>query len=414
MKLRPSGSATIYGSIDQLLSGMSNVAFVLGVALVSSPMEFGAVSVSLIAATGLLTVSRASLGNQIAIAAAAGATTIRHVAERTSALVIATSPFITIVVATTGFVFGRGTATTAVAWLALAAPIVLFQDQLRFEASALAKSHLALLSDMVWVAITGLGYIGLQFGFVRLSPAGVVALWLAGALLAAVCLIVTLRHRPIMRGLMSWARTSHVYLMHSVGGSIASATANIARASLVGAWLGPAAVGALSAGQMLMTPLNLLAALIPFALTPRIAAAVSKNRILPAYGLVGAIMAIIASLWGIACSMVSETTGVLVLGPSWTEATPLIFPMTLLSIGVLLTTCALSVTLIDGRTRLFARASVLAAIASIVVALLLLLAGADVRILAWGQAVLVVSVSAILWIVLIATRTAKQPESRVL
>lgn len=215
-----------------------------------------------------------------------------------------------------------------------------------------------------------------------------VGFWLVGCLAAFGTLAIYLKWRPVLRGLWHWFRANASFLVNATGGTAAIAAANTLRVFSIGAIVGPLAVGALAAGQLLMTPLNLLVAVIPFIAMPLVVRkGGSRNagvaRI--AYLKVALGSFALSIVWWAACLAIPDRIGSSFLGEAWKWAEGLLTPMILMSIGILLTASASSLLLTIGRSKIYAISSICIALASSGAALIVSLGSGGVEALAWAQ-----------------------------
>jgi O-antigen/teichoic acid export membrane protein len=383
--------------VDQVVSGLSNVALAVAAARVGTPAQFGVLSASVVALTALLAVSRVGLGNSVTMAGRSGDEMVRTVAGRSMALLVCLAPLLMIFVLSVAWVAGASQAAPVAVLLAVAAPIILVQDLLRFQSSALRRTAWALTADLSWLLVMGLI---IAWGILTGRGIGLVAVtaaWLAGAAVALALLAGVLGTSPMLRGLGAWAQSHGRFLVNSMGGTAAVSAANVGRVSLIGAAQGPVAVGSLSAGQLIMTPLNLLAALIPFAMTPVIARRSGSGSATRAYGLVAACTSVAGAAWWAACAAIPDTAGTALLGEMWAPAIALLAPMALLSIGVLLNAAAGSLLLFLGRSRAYAGVTLAMATLSLVGTVLTLNLGGGVSALAWTQTGVVLTTACVGW-----------------
>jgi O-antigen/teichoic acid export membrane protein len=382
---------------DQVLSGLSNVIFAVAVARFGTPTEFGVLSAGLVALTALLSIARTGLGNAVTMAARTDDTAVRSMAAHALAFLICLAPLAAAFVVSVAWVAGASQAWTVGLLLAVATPIVLAQDLLRYLASALGRPVWALVADTTWLLVMGLIIAGSSLLRISLGLGPVAVGWIVGAAVALVMLALALRAVPHFRELRAWAAAQGGFLLHAMGGTAAVSSANVGRVSMIGAARGPVAVGSLSAGQLIMTPLNVVAALIPFAVTPVIArrsGAASASR---AYALVAAGSTLVGLAWWAICAMVPEDLGSAVLGEMWGPAISLVAPMALLSIGVLLNVSAQSLLLFMGRTRSYGAVSLTLAALSLIGTVMTLHLGGAVRELAWAQTAAVLMAAALGW-----------------
>ena len=158
--------------------------------------------------------------------------------------------------------------------VAVATPVVLLQDIVRFGAAAAGQPLTALVSDAVWVAVMA---VPLLLGW-RLSEGLALGLWLGGAVAALVTAVVMFGQRPRWRaGLAELRRRDRVGESVTLG-SVIMLVSSLLVLLLVSRVLGPAAAGALRAAATTMGPVNVLLAFTGLGLVPVL---VKRRRALP-------------------------------------------------------------------------------------------------------------------------------------
>ncbi len=388
---------TAWGIADQIVSGLSNVALAIAGASVSTTEEFGVLSAAIIALTGLVSVSRAGLGNAVAIAARAGDGPVRADAGHGAALLCCLAPALAAFVAGVAWITGSSATAGVVVLMGLAAPVVLIQDLLRFQASALSRSAAAFVADLACLVLMAILLATVLIANMQLDLVTVTAAWVAGAVFAMAILAGHLRMVPRIAGLAGWSRARGSFLLHAAGGTGAVSAANVGRVTLIGSARGASAVGSLAGGQLLMTPLNLLVALIPFAATPVIARRVGGTSAVRSYASV-ALGGTIAGLgwWGV-CAAIPDGVGQAVLGDVWAPAIALLAPMALLSIGVLVNASGMSLLLYQGRPRAYGAVAITVASLNLLGTVAALRLGGQVWELAWTQTAVVLVGTVLSW-----------------
>lgn len=382
---------------DQIASGMSNLALPLLAAHYASPSQFGTLSAGLTTLVACLSVTRASLGNLIALASSSGGHAIRAASAYATGFLVFCAPAVTMMVAIPPLVAGGGQSLPTISVLAFSAPIVLIQDLLRFEASALASPGIAFAADCIWLGIVGFFALAWGASNAVIGLAAISLIWSLGALASMLMLGARLKSLPRFTGMSNWMRQQGPYLLSTIGSTAVVALTNVARVGMIGGVLGPAAVGALAAGQLIMTPLNLLVALIPFAATPVIAH--GRHSVSPslAYALLAGASICASTIWWLLCLGSPGGLGLWILGNQWFAANALLAPMALLSIGVLVTACGTSLLLLLGRHRSFSAVALGVSTSSILGTVWCLGAAGGVQQLAWTQTAVVLLGSALAW-----------------
>lgn len=384
--------------LDQATSSLSNVLVVFLAVRTMSTSDFGLLSAAMVACTALLMVSRATLGSSVAFAAADGLRGVADEARVSMGVLVLLGPACFGLVLFTAWVVA-GDYPPAFVWIvALTTPVVLVQDQLRFAASAAKTPGTALAADVLWVAIVLAIPITSAYASTPWTTTSLLGAWAAGALLASALLVARLRLLPSIRGLRHWVATTGRARLQTATGASIRAVSGVARLSAIGALAGTAVLGALSAGQLLMTPLNLLAALIPFGLAPIAARRQMRGgdsrRI---YVGAGALLGAVALGWGVICALIPEDVGAQLLGPSWDAAESLIWPMTVMSSAILVTTAGFYALLSAGQSHHYMRVQVLFAALSLGAAVAIAALDGSTATFAWTEAAVVWLVAALTW-----------------
>ena len=255
---------SIATAVDQVASSASNAVLVLAVAGVSGTRELGAFGVAYAALTMLVTIQRGMFAVHISLKADQPVAVTAE-AQRALASLILLSPVSAAVVLVAG-VLGWQELGAAGALLAVATPIVLLQDCLRFTAIAHQRAGVTLLADSVWFA-AGLGALAWRW-IGEPTMGDVVALWAAGAAAALILLAGRLRIRPDFHRLLPWLAGSWRGRIHLSLGAVVGAASVAVAAACVGAFAGTSVYGALAGAGQLMAPINVLVALIPLAVLP--------------------------------------------------------------------------------------------------------------------------------------------------
>lgn len=202
--------------------------------------------------------------------------------------------------------------------LAIALPVLLVHDCLRFAAFSQARGNVALVSDMVWVAGVGVA-MGTAIA-VGTSSVGLLLLaWGAPALAGAMWSSARLGVIPDPRGAFIWWRSQRELAPRYLGEFAASSGAGQVAQYLVGAIAGLVAAGALRAGQVLLGPLNVLfmgtqAVVIPEAVGLARRSAQSLVRLSV---IVSSVLTAAAVTWGIGVTLLPGSVGRALLGESW-------------------------------------------------------------------------------------------------
>ena len=146
------------GLVDQGMSSLSNVLAVIMVAQSLSAPAFGSFSVTYAVLIFLLTLSRSYFGTQLTLTDSHAAAWERASSALGAVLLLA--PVLVVATGGIGLLLSNQTDFAIAIAVAVAAPLVCLQDLLRYVAVAVGSPHVALASDTVWAAITGVAALG--------------------------------------------------------------------------------------------------------------------------------------------------------------------------------------------------------------------------------------------------------------
>lgn len=295
---------------DQVLSSVSNVLAVVLVARALGADDFGRFALGYAVLTVVLSLSRAYLGTQVSLAP-----TVADARSGTAALLGALtllSPAIAgLVLAVSVLAAGSSDLATLVI-VSLAAPVVCLQDIVRSGVAASAQPWAAFVSDAVWVGVMAAPFL------VGADPGATAALllWLGGAGLALVVILVLARQRPDLRGGLRAVRTRH-----TMGASVALGTAVNTLGSfwlllVVSRSIGPEATGALRGAATTMGPVNVLINFAGLGLTPALVRR-PRSQDLRFCLRTGAAMLTLTAGWVALLLLLPRSAGEALLGDSW-------------------------------------------------------------------------------------------------
>lgn len=236
-------------TVDQVLSGVANVATLVWVAHATSPIAFGEFSL----------VMMVFMVAQVAFRSLVSTTVLVHPEDAddrarsvlASAVVLSCSAGLVCILAALSLrAVGSGLGVPLII-LGLALPLLLVQDVGRYLAIARQRPSYAVLLDLVWIA-------GLVVGFPVLQVLGsatldrLVAVWAAAGVVAG--LVVLLQYGVPARDGLQWVRDRWDFSWRSmVSGLTASATV-LVTASLMTLFSSAVAVAAFRAATLLASP----------------------------------------------------------------------------------------------------------------------------------------------------------------
>jgi O-antigen/teichoic acid export membrane protein len=318
-----SRSAFGWGLVDQVLSSATNFGGSVLAARALSSSGFGAVAIGFSVFLLVLGISRAWSSEPLVIRYSASLAIQRAPAiSRAAGSSVAIGILAGVLLAAVAFALD-GTLRAALLVLAISLPFLALQDLWRFALIMQGRQRSAAANDGLWLLIMLLAFaIGTRSG---LSPAGAIASWTVGAVVAAGLGVAQLRCRP-SRGALSWwaeqrdlgARFALEFLL----------VTGVAYALTIGV----AAIGGLddSAGlrgaTVLMGPLNILFLGVGIQVLPLMVrdVSVAPSRLWPTATRTSVGLSAAAAVWGLALILVPDGVGQALLGDSWAVALPLL------------------------------------------------------------------------------------------
>lgn len=312
---RASRIRAISGALDQAMSSASNGLIVMAVARVASVENFGTASLLFAAmATGLCVV-RGAGGTPIMLAAGRGRGALHAEAgfATTAAIVFALLISATVLVSTAvadmptlGWVF------------AIAIPLVLGFDVLRYAVISESQPQLALLWDTIWAFGSATVFAITVVNQDVLTENAVLSIWTA---LAGICLIGLAsgsRIRPRLVGIGEWWRagfTSRIRFGTEAGLEQVTVIVVLSVASIAAS---TAAAAALRGASVLVSPIAILISALPLVVIPEsVRDGASVNTVWSKLIRIGIGLSIVVFTVGGALCLLPEHIGVFILGDSW-------------------------------------------------------------------------------------------------
>lgn len=325
--------------IDQVLSALSNVLLAVLVARAVDATGFGAFSTAFLIFAVVVGLTRAAVGQPLQITfASAGPRQFRSAVRSAlgSSLLIGLGVGVVAVVG--GIAVGGAVGECLIA-LGACLPGLLLQDTCRMAFFSSGRPRLAAAIDALWAvllfpALAGVLALGITAIWVP------IALWGAGATIAALVGLRLLEMLPRLRGAVRWTlnqrRLTGYLLAEFVLGQGVSQIGIIS----VAVFGSEAGVGALRAAQVLLGPLNIMGAAAFMFAIPEIARRPSmsqRQRALICTGVSGA-MGLATALYCGVLLLVPDSLGEKLLGDTWAGAESVLLPMCLFSLGAALAT----------------------------------------------------------------------------
>lgn len=337
----------VAGVADQALSSASNIFLVLAVARVSTPHDFGVFSFAYVALTFAISLVRGGLGTPISLQAR-DPQQVRHETGWATARVLRwTWPLAAAGAAL--FVFDSPAIRPACA-LALALPVVLAQDLMRFEALALQRYGVAILADALWASVSGALLVSTWF-FGHWTSATVMALtWGAFGVLSLAVLVSARRGTkrtvrdvpPFDAGAMKVSTSDR--LRYGFDASMGSIVAFLIT-GLVAGILSPVAVAGLRGASTMLGPVNVLISSLQIVVIPHLVRQPSASLIqmLRLAAPVSIPVAVCAVGVGLSGYFVPDRLGELALGPTWAVAAPVLVVLGVEYLGQAMLTALLTI-----------------------------------------------------------------------
>jgi O-antigen/teichoic acid export membrane protein len=254
-----SGSLALVTTIDQVLASASNGLLLFVLAQAATVAEFGAISLLVAVLFTWVGFNRGALGTPILLVSKLS----RREVEVESGYAFSWTVVTSISAAAAVFVIGVALGQTSIAVvLALAAPIVLVQDVLRYPPIAFGRPVIAVVSDGVW-ALFMLGLLVLNLSGRTVSVDVALLVWGLGGAVSAALLVLLSTIRPKYHRLAAWWRTYSPARIR-FGGTYATMplTAAVTTAAIT-AFAGLAPVAAIRGAVALFGPVTLLIMAVP-------------------------------------------------------------------------------------------------------------------------------------------------------
>lgn len=307
--------------LDQIASSASNFALVALVAHVSPAADFGRFSLAYVVLIFFLGLQRALIG-EVLLVRFSGEDVDRSVFRAAAGLGTLVG-----LLAGGGLVLG-GLAVPGAReiWfaLAVATPVVLVQDVLRYVLICSRRSFHALVIDSTWVLL-GLALMFLAAWQGR-SSLWVVGAWAAGGAVATAVGFALTRTTPRVGEGLAWLRDNR-----SIAARFSAEYASL-NASTALVWfalavpVGASGVAALRGASLLFSPLNTAFNAVRLAMIPELV----RQWRSPGYrGVLAETAGVLLALaigWGLAVLFLPERWGLLLLGDSWAGAEALRLP----------------------------------------------------------------------------------------
>lgn len=350
-RLRSIGGASV-SLVDQIVSGGTNFIAVIAVASSLTAHQFGAFAVAYICLTLFLGLSRAYFGIPIALTTRTGTAVSDTYHAAITAVLLLTIPMAVLTLVVGSIFVGAVTLDPFFAVIALVTPFVLLQDVSRYEATAKGSPHLALISDVLWLA----GIVTIWLLRDVLSTQQILGAWVGVAVSASLMMLVALKPKFRLRAALVLLRPRRGARDSVSINLLITAGVSLLVTMVIQPIFGAASVGALRAAGTLMGPVNTLITFIDFRILAKFAALPQERRGRYMTSIVAFVsFAVVA--WGVVLLLLPGDVGRALLGETW-ALTREILPITVFEYFAIAVMAALSISIKfanDGRTLLFAK-----------------------------------------------------------
>lgn len=238
---------------DQVFSSASNGIFTFAVAVASTPRSFGQITLVITALVAVLGAQRGAVGTPLLLKSDQTTEQIRREGSYSLLAALAIG-FVALGVILT---FGYAVGLPAIL-LAVAAPIVLGQDILRYVAISEGRPHVAATWDGVWFLGT---FALLVSAWLKLATAPwLIAGWAALGLIAFAGMAADFRMLPRLDGFGQWVKAGWQHrVRYGIDAGLEQTTVFLVLA-MVATVLCPSATASLRGATVLLAPIGILAA----------------------------------------------------------------------------------------------------------------------------------------------------------
>ena len=325
--------------IDQILSALSNILLAILVARSVDAQGFGAFATAVLVFSLIVGLTRAAIGQPLQITYAASARTEYSRAVRSalgSALIAGTISGALVVGA--GLLLGSDGGAALIA-LGLCLPALLVQDICRMAFFSSGRPRDAAAIDALWAlivfgALTAILAAGLYSAWLP------IAIWGAGAAVAAIVGCILLRCLPRVRGASRWAWDQRKLTGYLTAEFLLGQGVGVVGILMIGVLGSQVGVGAVRAGQVLIGPLTILGAAAFMFAVPEVARRPSMSRrSREKFGLgVAAAMGGMAAAYGVVLLLIPDSLGEQLFGDTWAGAQSVVLAMCVLAISAAIAT----------------------------------------------------------------------------
>ncbi len=300
---------------DQGVSSISNLGLTVLAAADTDVSAFARFALVYAAYTFLCGAQRAFIGEPLILRVASDGSGTRQIRQSVGVCVIAE------LVVAAGFVLTWTiTGSSEVLWAAAAVPLALFQDSLRFCSIARERYGSILTSDVIWLAVIGIGAI-FRSRLASDTASPWLVLWGIGAAAGAVVLLKG--DRPVFSGCVAWLRAEVKLSGAFLVDHLAASGLTQAMLFLLPAVSGLSVVAAVKVGTTAgASVLAVLQLAVSYSTLPAMTRSFNADDYRPAMRIALKSIAAIAVLglaWAALLLAVPDSLGTKFFGPSWSE-----------------------------------------------------------------------------------------------
>ena len=304
---------------DQVLSSVSNAVILFAMAGPSSVEAFGAAVLVFSIVTAAIGLVRGALGTPLLLMSGDTRPDILREASRGFAAAMVAGIAVGLVALVTSVALDEPQVGIA---YAVAVPIVLAQDVLRFVAMALGEPESAFVSDAVWAFGAGAVLVVTWAAPHLLSIPEMIWAWSSAGALALLVLGYRIRVTPTVRGLRSWWTE---FWQHRVRFAFESGIDQIGAIVIVSIstlFIGTVAAASLRGAVTILGPFAVLISSLPLIVIPEaVRAGHSPRQVWSTLSHAAWITSGFAATIGFLTPFVPPAWGRFLLGDSWPEAT---------------------------------------------------------------------------------------------
>lgn len=305
--------------VDQILSSGTQFVVTILLAHSASPKVFGAASAILVVQGLLLGAERALVGDVVLLRCRRPGADLRHEGRMGLSLALAFGLTCSAILLL-GSVFIGGITGYLLVVLAVITPITCVHDVLRSYAYGLRRVGDAVVIDGVWFGVQVAASVTL-FALDKASAALLLYAWGLGAFVGLAVGLVRIIHVPTLSGLREWVSTDGSRAVSYLIDYLVSSGMTLISFLAVGIFIPLAEYGALRLAWVSMTPPGNMMAGVRSLTLGQLAEAHDRPRsALRLSNRIGAVLAAVVTVYGVALVAAPTKIGALVFGDPWPDA----------------------------------------------------------------------------------------------